>query len=73
MGTYGLEQVIEMWRVGTLTAEQAIGQILQLIREDRGRMDEIEKRLKEAEGRGVRGEGREVRGEGREATLTQER
>ncbi len=51
MGTYGLEQVIKMWEVGRLTSEQAIGQILQLIREDRERMNELERRLKKAEGR----------------------
>jgi hypothetical protein len=38
-----------MWEVGRLTSEQAIGQILQLIREDRERMNEIEKRLKRAD------------------------
>jgi hypothetical protein len=51
MGTYGLEQAIEMWRVGTLTAEQAIGQLLQFIREDRERMNEIERRVARGEGR----------------------
>ena len=51
MGTYGLENVIRMWDVGKLTSEQAIGQLLQLIREDRERMNEIERRLKKAEGR----------------------
>ena len=51
MGTYGLEQVIKMWDVGQLTTEQAIGQILQLLREDRERMNEIERRLKKAAGR----------------------
>ncbi len=49
MGTYGLEQVMRMWELGKLTAEQAIGQILQLMREDRERMNEIERRLKKAD------------------------
>jgi hypothetical protein len=44
MNTYGLEQVIKMWEVEQLTVEQAIGQILLLIREDRERMGEIERR-----------------------------
>lgn len=35
MNTYGLEQVIKMWELEQLTAEQTIGQILLLIREDR--------------------------------------
>ncbi len=51
MSTYGLEKVIEMWGVGKLTTEQAIGQILQLICEDRERMNEIERRLKKVEER----------------------
>ena len=66
MNTYGLEQVIKMWEVEQLTTEQTIGQILLLIREDRERMNEIERRLREIE----RGD-REGRGEG--ATQSPER
>jgi hypothetical protein len=46
MGTYSVEQAIELWRVGKLTVEQAIGQFLQFVRQDRERMNEIERRLK---------------------------
>jgi hypothetical protein len=42
MGTYGLEGVLSAWKVGKLTTEQAVGQILQLL-------DEIEKRLAKLE------------------------
>jgi hypothetical protein len=45
MGTYSVEQAIELWRVGKLTAEQAIGQLLQFVRDDRKRMSETERRV----------------------------
>jgi hypothetical protein len=51
MNTYGLEQVIKLWEHEELTVEQAIGQTLLLIREDRERMKEIEGRLWEIEQR----------------------
>ena len=58
MNTYGLAQVIKMWEVEQLTTEQTIGQILLLIREDRERMGEIERRVREIERR----EGESARG-----------
>ncbi len=64
MSTYGLEKVIHLWDVGKLTTEQAIGQILQLICEDRERMNEIEKRLKKVEGRQASGAARDEPGSG---------
>ena len=42
MGTYGLEGVIRAWKSGTLTTEQAIGQVLLLL-------EEVEKRIVELE------------------------
>ncbi len=42
MSTYGLENVIRMWGAGQLTAEQVIGQMLQLI-------CDMDKRIKELE------------------------
>ncbi len=47
MGTYGLDGVIQAWGRGDLTMEQAIGQILLLLRE-------LEERLRDAERRLVR-------------------
>jgi hypothetical protein len=58
MNTYGLEQVIRMWEVEQLTTEQTIGQILLLIREDRERMNELERRLGEIERGDREGRGR---------------
>ena len=45
MSTYGLEEVIHKWEVGKLTVEQAIGQILLLIRERDERLQELERRV----------------------------
>ncbi len=42
MSAYELETVINMWSVGKLTVEQAIGQILQLIVERDKRLQELE-------------------------------
>lgn len=53
MGTYKLKQAIEMWRVGKLTVERAIGQLLLFVREDRERINEMERRLKKIERRGA--------------------
>lgn len=45
MGTYGLEGVLSAWKVGKLTTEQAVGQILQLLLELDGRLAELERRV----------------------------
>jgi hypothetical protein len=45
MGTYGLEGVIRAWEKGDLTTEQAIGQILLLLREVEERVRIVEQRL----------------------------
>ena len=44
MGTYGLDGVLAAWKIGTLTTEQAVGQILQLLQELEGRVGELERR-----------------------------
>jgi len=44
MGTYGLDGVLAAWKIGTLTTEQAVGQILQLLQELEGRVSELERR-----------------------------
>jgi hypothetical protein len=45
MGTYGLEGVIQAWEREELTTEQAIGQILLLLKELVERLTRIELRL----------------------------
>jgi hypothetical protein len=45
MSAYKLDDVIRLWRVGKLTTEQAIGQILQLIQERDKRLQELEGRV----------------------------
>jgi hypothetical protein len=45
MSAYKLEKVIRLWDVGKLTTEQAIGQILQLIKERDKRLQELEGRV----------------------------
>jgi hypothetical protein len=42
MGTYGLDGVLTEWKQGTLTTEQAVGQILQLLKELDDRLTELE-------------------------------
>jgi hypothetical protein len=44
MGTYGLSGVLSAWKIGSLTTEQAVGQILQLLEELEGRVSELERR-----------------------------
>ncbi len=44
MGTYGLSGVLSAWKIGSLTTEQAVGQILQLLEELEGRVGELERR-----------------------------
>ena len=45
MGTYSIETIIREWAKGSLTSEQAIGQILLLIQEVQDRLQDIETRL----------------------------
>ena len=45
MGAYKLEEVIRLWDLGKLTTEQAIGQILMLIKERDERLQELEGRV----------------------------
>ncbi len=44
MGTYGLEGVMIRWAAGKLSNEQAIGQILQLLKIIEQRLNELERR-----------------------------
>ncbi|MBI4772310.1 MAG: hypothetical protein HY784_18275 [Chloroflexi bacterium] len=43
MGTYGMEGVLRAWRTGSLTTEQAVGQILQLLQALEKRVRELER------------------------------
>jgi hypothetical protein len=43
--TYGLETVLELWEVDRLTTEQAIGQILLLVRQLDERVKKLEERV----------------------------
>lgn len=45
MSTYGLEEVISRWERGTLTMEQAIGQILLLLQVVEERLRDLERKL----------------------------
>lgn len=42
MGIYSLEELIRRWQTGDLTTEQAIGQILLLLKELARRVSELE-------------------------------
>jgi hypothetical protein len=42
--TYGLDGVLHLWEVGRLTTEQAIGQILLLVRQLDERLEKLENR-----------------------------
>ncbi|MCP4427000.1 MAG: hypothetical protein GY803_21120 [Chloroflexi bacterium] len=44
MGTYSLDEIMKRWQMGKITAEQAIGQILQLIQNLSQRVGQLEKR-----------------------------
>ncbi len=57
MSAYKLEKVIHLWDVGKLTQEQAIGQILLLLKELHERLGELERREVE---RGREGESASV-------------
>ena len=54
MGTYGLEGVLQAWEHEHLTSEQAIGQILLLLRELEERLRGLERRLERYIGRACR-------------------
>jgi hypothetical protein len=56
--TYGIEGVLERWEVSRLTTEQAIGQILLLVRKLDKRVQELEERV-DAQGVGLVQEGGE--------------
>ncbi|MEM7332871.1 MAG: hypothetical protein AAF490_12355 [Chloroflexota bacterium] len=45
MSAYSLEEISRKWRKGTLTSEQAIGQLLQVVVELNGRVGVVEKKL----------------------------
>ncbi|MGQ0602679.1 MAG: hypothetical protein ACT4QE_13420 [Anaerolineales bacterium] len=45
MGTYGLDGVIKAWRLDKLTSEQAIGQILLLLKEFEDRLTLVESKV----------------------------
>ncbi len=44
MGTYSLDEMIQRWYAEDLTAEQVIGQILQLLQELSQRINDLENR-----------------------------
>ena len=45
MSAYSLEEITKRWKKGTLTSEQAIGQLLQVVMELNGRVGTIEKKI----------------------------
>lgn len=45
MGAYSLDEIMKRWRKGELTAEQAVGQILQMIQNLSQRVGNLEHRL----------------------------
>jgi hypothetical protein len=45
MGTYGLDGVIKAWRLDKLTSEQAVGQILLLLKEFEERLTLVENKV----------------------------
>jgi hypothetical protein len=49
MGTYSLDELMQRWYTGDLTAEQIIGQVLQVLRELTRRVEDLENRTR-AEG-----------------------
>ena len=44
MGTYSLDEIIQRWFAEDLTAEQVIGQILQVLQELTQRVNDLENR-----------------------------
>jgi len=51
MAALDLETIIELWGAEKLTAEQAIGQMLQIIQDLQAQLREVRKRLRELERR----------------------
>ncbi|MCB9418257.1 MAG: hypothetical protein H6667_00515 [Ardenticatenaceae bacterium] len=47
MGAYSLDEIMKRWGQGELTAEQAIGQILQLLQNVSMRLGNVERRLED--------------------------
>ena len=43
MGMYTFEEIIKRWKIGDLTAEQAIGQLLLIMQEMNKRIGQMEK------------------------------
>ena len=50
MATYSLEKTLQLWKQEELTAEQAIGQLLQQMAALEQRVQQVEKRLRAVEG-----------------------
>ncbi len=46
MGMYSLDELIQRWYTEDLTAEQVIGQILQVLQELTRRVEELETRIR---------------------------
>ena len=46
MGTYSLDEMIQRWFAEDLTAEQVIGQILQVLQELSQRVNDLENRIR---------------------------
>ena len=45
MGAYELDAILKKWERGELTAEQAIGQVLQLLQELAERVGQLERKI----------------------------
>ena len=45
MGSYSMDEIMKRWQMGTITTEQAVGQILQLLQKLSQRVGNLEKRL----------------------------
>lgn len=45
MGMYTFEEITKRWKKGELTAEQAIGQLLQVVEQINVRLGAVEKKL----------------------------
>jgi hypothetical protein len=46
MGTYSLDELISRWAKHDLTPEQVIGQMLQMLRELKQRIEDLEQRIR---------------------------
>ncbi len=57
MGHYTLDELIALWKREKLTTEQVIGQMLQVLKEQEGRLSEVERRAAR-EFSGAEGDGR---------------